>query len=304
MTSHSRTWLLTGAEGMLARDIRGALTGEQVFALNRTELDITDAAAVRGALAGLGPGDVVVNAAAYTAVDAAESDEAAAFAVNAVGPLLLARECARTGAHLLQVSTDYVFSGEQTQPYPTDFPTVPRTAYGRSKAAGEWAVRAELPDRHWIVRTAWLYGLYGPSFVGTMAKLEASQDFVDVVNDQHGQPTWTRDLAERIHRMVAHGVPAGTYHGCNSGQTTWYGLARSVFTALGADPARVRPTTSAAFVRPAVRPAYSVLDQSGWTAAGLAPLRPWGEALTEAVREGWRKAAAPNGPIDHDPRLP
>jgi len=290
--SEKRRWLITGARGMLGRDVLAALhragtPDDAVTALDRSTLDITDPAAVQAAVeVAVGSADVVVNCAAWTAVDDAESQEAAAFAANAVGPQLLARACAATGARLVQPSTDYVFDGTATTPYPVDAPAAPRSAYGRTKVAGEWAVRAELPHGHWIVRTAWLYGEHGPSFVRTMARLEAEREYVDVVDDQHGQPTWTRDLAERIVAMVDADAPAGTYHGCASGRTSWHGLAAEVFELLGADPARVRTTTSAAFVRPAPRPAYSVLDLSGWDKAGLAPMRDWREALHEAVRTG------------------
>jgi len=276
-------WLVTGAGGMLGRDVLAALEGADVTALGRADLDITDPVAVQAAVAA---SDVVVNCAAWTAVDDAETQEGAAFAVNAVGPQLLARACAATGARLVQISTDYVFAGDATTPYPVDAPAAPRSAYGRTKVAGEWAVRAELPHGHWILRTAWLYGAHGPSFVRTMARLEAERESVDVVDDQQGQPTWTRDLAERIVALVEADAPAGTYHACASGQTSWHGLAAEVFTRLGADPARVRPTTSAAFVRPAPRPAFSVLDLTAWDKAGLAPMRDWREALREAVATG------------------
>jgi dTDP-4-dehydrorhamnose reductase len=288
----SRRWLVTGAGGMLGRDVLSALgragvPDRAVTAADRSRLDITDPVAVSAAVeAATGPGDVVVNCAAWTAVDDAQAQEAQAFAANAVGPQLLARACAATGARLVQPSTDYVFDGTATAPYPVDAPAAPRSAYGRTKAAGEWAVRAELAHGHWILRTAWLYGEHGPSFVRTMARLEAEREFVDVVDDQHGQPTWTRDLAERIVAMVDADAPAGTYHGCASGQTSWHTLASELFRLLGADPIRVRATTSAAFARPAPRPAYSVLDLSGWDKVGLAPMRHWRDALHEAVRHG------------------
>ena len=284
----TKRWIVTGAAGMLGRDVlaalgRASIADDAVTAFDRGALDITDPDAVHAAVEGH---DVVVNCAAWTAVDDAETQEAAAFMVNAVGPQLLARACAATGARLVQPSTDYVFAGDATTPYPVDAPAAPRSAYGRTKVAGEWAVRAELPHGHWILRTAWLYGEHGPSFVRTMARLEADREFVDVVDDQHGQPTWTRDLAERIVALVEADAPAGTYHGCASGQTSWHGLAAEVFTRLGADPARVRTTTSAAFVRPAPRPAYSVLDLTSWDKVGLAPMRDWREALAEAVATG------------------
>src|SRR4051794_15740558 len=223
-----RRWLVTGAGGMLGRDLLAALTRagvpqQRIAAFDRQTLDITDAQAVATAVgAGAGRDDVVVNCAAWTAVDDAQSREAEAFAVNAVGPQLLARACAATGARLVQISTDYVFDGTSASPYPSDAMANPRSAYGRTKAAGEWAVRTELPGAHWILRTAWLYGECGPSFVRTMARLESERPFVEVVDDQFGQPTWTRDLATRIVDLVAADVPAGVYHACAGGQTTWF----------------------------------------------------------------------------------
>jgi dTDP-4-dehydrorhamnose reductase len=276
-------WLVTGAKGMLGTDLLAVLAEagiEQVTAADLPELDITDAAAVDTAVAGH---DIVVNVAAWTAVDAAEEKEAAAFAVNAVGPSYLARACARHGARMMQVSTDYVFSGDADKPYAEDAPVAPRSAYGRTKAAGEWAVRAEVPDRHWIVRTAWLYGAHGPSFAAVMARLQRERETVDVVDDQRGQPTWSADLARAMLSLVAAGAPFGTYHGTSSGECTWYEYARLVFELAGADPGRVRPTTSEAFVRPAPRPAYSVLGHDAWAAAGLSPLRVWDDALRDAA---------------------
>jgi dTDP-4-dehydrorhamnose reductase len=279
-------WFVAGAKGMLGRDLLAALAGIQgreVTGLDLPELDITDAEAVAKAVAGH---DVVVNCAAYTAVDAAETAEALAFAVNAVGPANLARAAALAGIPMLHISTDYVFSGEATSPYPVDAPISPRSAYGRTKAAGEWAVRAELPASHWILRTAWLYGANGANFPRTMARLERERETLDVVDDQHGQPTWSRDLAARIVEVVDAGAPSGTYHATSAGETTWHGLAREVFTLIGADPDRVRATTSEAFVRPAPRPPYSVLSHDAWALAGLAPMRPWQEALHEAAAAG------------------
>jgi dTDP-4-dehydrorhamnose reductase len=273
-------WLVTGAAGMLGHDLVNELGDRTVTAADRERLDVTDVAATVDLVRGH---DVVVNCAAWTAVDDAETQEGEAFAVNAVGAANLARACARHGARLLHVSTDYVFSGDAREPYPEDTPLAPRSAYGRTKAAGEWAVRAELPDRHWILRTAWLYGEAGPSFVRTMATLERSRDTVDVVDDQYGQPTWSRDLARRIVEVVDDAARPGTYHATSSGYTSWHGLAQNVFTQLGADPRRVLATTSANFVRPAPRPAWSVLGHAGWARAGMTPLRPWQDALAEAM---------------------
>ncbi|RIQ28183.1 dTDP-4-dehydrorhamnose reductase [Jiangella rhizosphaerae] len=273
-------WLVTGAAGMLGRDVVAALDGADVTALDRARLDVTDADAVDAAVRGH---DVVVNTAAWTDVDGAETAEAAATAVNGTGPANLAAACARHGARLVHVSTDYVFDGAATTPYAEDAPTAPRSAYGRSKLAGERAVLSTLPDAGYVVRTAWLYGEHGGNFVATMARLSAARKFLDVVDDQRGQPTWSMDVGTRLVDLVRSDAPAGVYHATNSGETTWFGLARAVFAHLGLDPARVRPTTTDAFPRPAPRPAYSVLGHAGWARAGLPPLRPWDEALAAAA---------------------
>jgi len=269
---------------MLGRELSTALEGRRVTAADLSELDITDPRAVHEAVAGH---DVVVNCAAWTAVDAAQAHEKEAFAVNAIGPQLLARSCAEHGARLLHLSTDYVFPGTGTEPFPEDAPLAPASAYGRTKAAGEWAVRAQLPGRHWVVRTAWLYGRHGRNFVRTVARLEAERSTIEVVDDQWGQPTWSKDLAAWLVTLVDADVPSGTYHGTSSGATSWHGLARAVFELLGADPDRVRPVPSALSGREAPRPPYSVLAHIAGPAAGLAPLRGWRQALAQAVREDW-----------------
>ncbi|MFN8076531.1 MAG: dTDP-4-dehydrorhamnose reductase [Kineosporiaceae bacterium] len=284
-----RRVLVAGAKGMLGTDVVAELTrtdaGREPFevtAWDREELDLTDAAAVSASVTGF---DAVVNCAAWTAVDDAETKEAAAFMVNAVAPANLATACAAAGIPLVHISTDYVFAGDATQPYAEDAPIAPKLAYGRTKAAGEWAVRAHLPTDHWILRTAWLYGSNGPSFVRTMARLEASRPTLKVVEDEHGQPTWTRDLAARIAEVLVQRPPAGTYHATSSGRTTWFGFARRIFELLGADPQRVEPTTAAEFARPAPRPPFSVLGHDAWAAAGMAPLRAWDDALAAAMAE-------------------
>ncbi|PZF67470.1 dTDP-4-dehydrorhamnose reductase [Curtobacterium sp. MCPF17_047] len=275
--------LITGAAGMLGRDLQLALQGRDVTALGRADLDITDPDAVDAAVAGH---DVVINSAAYTKVDDAESHEDEAAAVNATGPRLLAEAAVRHGAKLVTISTDYVFDGNGTAPYAEDAPTDPLNAYGRTKAAGEAAVRQVAPDSSYIVRTAWIYGEHGPNFAATMLRLAASHDTVSVVTDQVGQPTWTGDLAARIVELVDRDAPAGIYHGTNSGQGSWYDFTRAIFAENGLDPERVLPTDSATFVRPAPRPAYSVLGHDAWSRAGLAPMRDWREALHAAVEAG------------------
>jgi len=276
--------LVTGAGGQLGADLLRVARGHDVVGPTRAELDVTDPAAVERVVKEVRP-DAVLNAAAYTAVDAAETDEATAAAVNAEAPATLARVCALHGAGLVHVSTDYVFAGDADAPYEVDAPVGPASAYGRTKLAGERAVRELLPERSWVVRTAWVYGVGGGNFVTTMARLEATRDTVAVVDDQRGSPTWSRDLAAGLLALVEAGPAAGTYHCTNAGETTWYGLARAVFEELGADPDRVRPTTTAAFPRPAPRPAYSVLSPAAWLAAGLPAPRPWREALHAAFAE-------------------
>jgi dTDP-4-dehydrorhamnose reductase len=276
------SFLIVGAGGMLGQDLRAALAGRDVIALSRAELDISDRAALEAAVAGH---DVVLNAAGYTAVDLAESQEDAAFEVNAVGAENLARATHESGARLVHFSTDYVFDGVATTPYSEDHNRDPRGAYGRTKAEGERRVLSESDDAI-IVRTAWTYGEHGPNFAATMLRLGAERDHVDVVNDQRGQPTWTLDLANRVIEMLDADVPGGIYHGTNSGSATWFDFAQEVFRLGGFDPERVKPTTSEAFVRPAPRPAYSVLGHDRWTDVGFAPLRPWREALAAAFETG------------------
>ncbi|MFF3463717.1 dTDP-4-dehydrorhamnose reductase [Streptomyces sp. NPDC002619] len=282
-------WLVTGAGGMLGRDTVEELhrRGADVTGLDRATLDITQPGAVRRAFEEHRP-DVVVNCAAYTAVDDAETDEARALTINGGGPRLLARACAASGARLVHVSTDYVFDGEaRATPYPENHPPAPRTAYGRTKLAGEQAVSEELPGASAIVRTAWLYGAHGRSFVRTMLELEARRDTLDVVDDQRGQPTWSADVAARIAdlgtRLSPDGGARGVFHATSSGEATWHELAREVFLLVGADPDRVRPTDSQAFPRPAPRPAYSALGHARWREIGLEPPRDWRSALHEAL---------------------
>jgi dTDP-4-dehydrorhamnose reductase len=260
---------------MLGTDLLAAAgrAGHDVRGVDVADFDLTDPAAVE---AGVRDAEVVVNCAAFTAVDAAEEKEGAAFAVNATAAGLVARACHATGALMVQVSTDYVFAGDASSPYGEDEPLRPVSAYGRTKAAGEWAVRAHCP-RHLVVRTAWLYGAHGPSFPRTIGRAAGERDHLDVVDDQVGQPTWTVDLADLLVRLVAADAPAGTYHGTSSGSTSWYGFAQEVVAAAGHDPAMVRPTDSTAFVRPAPRPAYSVLGHDALRAAGVAPIGPWQE---------------------------
>jgi len=289
-------WLITGARGQLGVDLVRVLEqadGAELLACGSTELDITDRASIGDAVAGFRP-DVIVNAAAYTAVDTAETEEDRAYAVNATGPALLAAEAARTGARLLHLSTDYVFDGTATEPYRPDAPTNPRQAYGRTKLAGEQAVRELAPEHGFVVRTSWVYGAGGQNFVKTMCRAEASRDTVSVVADQLGSPTWTHDLARRLVDLGRADLPAGIYHCRGGGSTTWHGFTQAIFAELGADPDRVLPTTTDQFPRPAFRPAYSVLSDQEWAAAGLPAMLDWRAALAAAFEED-RAAYLPAG---------
>ncbi len=268
-------WLVTGAAGMLGQDAVDRLRagGHEAVATDRDTLDITDPAAVRAALAGF---DVVLNCAAYTAVDDAETHEDLAALINATGPSVLATATAAAGVRLVQISTDYVFDGAATEPYREDAPLAPQSAYGRTKAAGERAVR-ESGGNHLIVRTAWLYGARGPCFPKTIARLALTRDSLSVVDDQIGQPTWTVDVADLVARLVEAGAPAGAYHATSSGAVSWHRFARAIVAAVGKDPAMVEPTTSDTFVRPAARPPYSVLGHEALERIGVEPIGPWQE---------------------------
>ena len=273
-------WLVVGAAGQLGTDLMKVLDGRDAVGLTRAELDITDEAAVTEAVRSAAA-DVVVNATAYTAVDAAETDELTAAAVNSLAPGFLAAACAAAGSRFVHVSTDYVFAGDATSPYDEAAPTGPRSAYGRTKLAGELAVARELASAY-VVRTAWVYGASGNNFVKTMARLERDRETVSVVDDQRGSPTWSFDLARGLVALGESSAAGGVYHCTNSGETTWFGFTQAIFEELGADPARVLPTTTDAFPRPAPRPAYSMLGNGRWLAAGLPALQPWRDALHEA----------------------
>ena len=264
--------LITGAGGQLGRALQAVFPGHELVALDRALLDITREDAVRAALAAHRP-QWLLNAAADNAVDAAEKDSAAAFAINEGGPRTLARATAEAGVTLLHVSTDYVFDGEATAAYDEDATPNPKSAYGRSKLAGEVALRSENPN-HYVVRTAWVYAPQGKNFPLTMLEL-AKKGGVRVVNDQTGSPTYAPHLAAAIARLVLARPAFGTYHMAGSGAATWYELTLALFEAMKIGVS-VTPVTTAEFPRPAPRPRYSVLAT---IREPRIELPPWREGL-------------------------
>lgn len=275
--------VITGAGGQVGRFLAGVLTGQgrDLLALTSAQWDITDPAAGRGLLVA---GDIVVNCAALTAVDVAEADEPRAFAVNATGAGNVAHACAAAGARLIHISTDYVFSGRfsgSPRPYEVDDPVGPLSVYGASKLAGERAVHAALPSAQ-VVRTAWVYTGSGADFVGTMRRLAAERDTVDVVADQTGSPTYVADLVDAVLTLADDPAPQPVWHVANSGPASRYELARAVFAGIGADPQRVRPVSTAEHPRPAPRPVYSALSTAGYDAAHT-PMRSWQDGLAAAL---------------------
>jgi dTDP-4-dehydrorhamnose reductase len=285
--------VITGAGGQLGSVLAAlaARQGYDVLALTSSEWDITDPGAAErigqnSPQSGLQSGDVVINCAAYTNVDAAESDESRAYAVNAAGPEHVARACSHAGAQLIHVSTDYVFGGDPAaplRPYEPSDETAALGVYGRTKLAGELAALAALPQTI-VVRTAWVYtGGTGKDFVAVMRRLAAGDGPVDVVDDQSGSPTYVGDLAAALLQVAGGGVSGPILHAANEGAVSRFEQARAVFEESGADPQRVRPVSSSQNPRPAPRPGYSALGSRESAAQGLTPLRPWRSALVEAL---------------------
>jgi dTDP-4-dehydrorhamnose reductase len=287
--------LVAGHRAMLAQALIPCLQQAhyEVVGCGRPGFDITQAASIKTLLETVRP-DVVMNTTAYTAVDRAESEPEAAFAVNRDGAAFLASACDAMHVPLVHLSTDYIFDGTQNRPYREDDAAAPLGVYGQSKWEGEAAVRASQPQ-HVIVRTSWLYGIQGSNFVKTMLRLAQEQQVLRVVDDQHGCPTWTMDLARALTVICrslqddTHPTPWGTYHYCGSGQTTWYGFAGAIFEAVrtsGATlPQRLEPIPTTAYPTPARRPSYAVLNCQKFEAAfGLTP-RPWQESLHDCLQE-------------------
>lgn len=266
--------LVTGANGQLGRELAGQGWEHELVLADVQELDITDGRAVADFFRAVKP-QAVIHAAAFTNVDGAESDADGAFRVNVVGAQNIAAACLETGARMVYVSTDYVFDGAKTEPYREFDPVNPQTVYGRTKWQGEEMVRHIL-GRHYVVRTAWLYG-DGHNFVRTMLKLAETNDVLRVVHDQVGTPTSTVDLAQVIFKLLQSDA-YGTYHATCQGQCSWYDFACEIFRQAGKSVAVV-PVTTEEFPRSARRPAHSVLDNHMLRMTIGDSMRSWQEAL-------------------------
>jgi dTDP-4-dehydrorhamnose reductase len=277
--------LVTGAAGMLGRDVVAAAAagGHDAVALARADLDITDADAVDAAVEDARP-EAILNCAAFTNVDGAEEQEPVATEVNGDGAGYVAVAAAAAGAHVVHVSSDYVFDGRAHDPYAEGAATGPQGAYGRSKLAGEAAVAAA-GGAFAIVRSAWLFGVHGGNFVATMLRLGAERDHVEVVDDQVGCPTWTGHLAPALVTIAAQRL-TGVMHVAGGGSCSWFELARATFEQAGVD-CEVRPQSTAALARPAPRPAYSVLRS---TRPEVPVLPAWSEGLAAYLNENRMEA--------------
>lgn len=279
------TWLITGGSGQLGIAVSQVLGERGILfqAWNSQDLDITQGPIVRDYITKFSP-KVIVNCAAWTDVDGAESQELEAFRVNSDGPENLALAAKLCNSQLIHVSTDYVFSGESQSPWQIEDEINPQSAYGRTKALGESRVLASHPENSFVVRTAWLYSPWGKNFAKTMTRLAIKgEGKVIVVNDQVGQPTSAMDLAKQLVELGLSSSPAGIYHGTNSGQATWFEFAQEIFKIAGADVGRVTPVSSSQYPRLAKRPSYSVLSHDAWVNTSIQPLRDWLIALSDAM---------------------
>lgn len=279
-------WAITGGSGQLSRSLVDLLDKEGVpyIAWSHKDLDVADDSSI-SVIKELSP-DLLINCAAWTNVDAAEEFPEKATRVNQVGPRNMARAAKELKIPLIHISTDYVFSGQSRQPWSTDSKTEPMSTYGLSKLLGEKEISKNLDADFYILRTAWLYGPYGRNFSKTILKKAlTSKDSINIVNDQIGQPTTTKSLAEQIFKVAKQSIPSGTYHATNTGQASWWDFAREIFELAGEDVERVRPSTSEDFSSNVKRPKYSVLDQSAWSKVGMETMPEWRRALKEVFPE-------------------
>ncbi|OUB96873.1 dTDP-4-dehydrorhamnose reductase [Bacillus thuringiensis serovar medellin] len=275
--------LVTGAKGQLGQDVVSLLKEQtwEVFGFGREELNITDEKQVSEKVLLIQP-DIIIHTAAYTQVDQAESDEEAAFKVNAEGTKYLAQAAEAVGAKFCYVSTDYVFDGTKDTPYKADDQTNPQTVYGKSKLVGEQYTQ-EYCSKNYIVRTSWVFGLYGNNFVKTMLRLAEENKELGIVHDQVGSPTYTTDLARFIISLVQTDK-YGVYHGSNSGVCSWYEFAKEIFKQSNIEIV-VNPLKTEDFPRPAARPKYSVLDKGMIEENGFESFQNWKEALKDFLKK-------------------
>lgn len=273
--------LITGAGGQLGHDLLAAFADDEVVGLTRAQLDVTREPDVVAAVRDHHP-DIVVHAAAFTQVDACETEIDHAWRANAAGTWWVARACELANARLVYLSTDYVFDGTAGRPYTEFDATNPQSVYGHTKEAGEQLTRATLAE-HFIVRTSWVHGAHGKNFAKTMLRLGSERDEVSVVADQTGSPTFTFDLAPALRALAVSGR-YGTYHLTNAGSCTWHEFAETIFRAAGLD-VRVQPIDTAMFGAPAPRPLYSVLENRMAHLAGLGELPDWRDSLIRLLRQ-------------------
>ena len=278
-------WLILGAEGQLGQSLQQVLTEENITftGVGRNQLDISNLEQCRHFIGELHP-SVVVNCAAWTAVDLAEDYEEEAFQINCAGARNIAVASRSIGACLVHISTDYVFSGVSSIPFESDSPTAPVSVYGKSKLCGEIAITEEYPERSYIIRTAWLYSQYKGNFVKTMIRKAMSKSAVRVVSDQIGQPTLATDLARHIVEIVSSGAPFGVFHGTNSGAVSWFELTQEIYALLDADISLVSPVPTSEYPTKAIRPQYSVLSHSRTGASNITEMQDWKSALHKSVR--------------------
>lgn len=274
--------LITGAGGQLGHELVRAFADHDVVAADRSRLDVADRATTLAAITTFAP-DAIVNAAAFTQVDACETEIERAYAVNAIGTRNVAAAARRVGAHLVHVSTDYVFDGTKVGAYDEWDTPNPQSVYGRSKHAGELEL-AGAPDTT-VVRIAWVFGEHGANMVKTVLRLAADHPVLRFVDDQRGRPTAAADAADCVHRLVVERA-TGCFHATNQGEVSWYEFAQAVLEAAGEDPARVEPITTAELdpPRPAPRPANSVLDDVALRLTGFPRLPPFRESVDRVVR--------------------
>ena len=279
-------WAITGGSGQLSRSLVDLLDKEGVPYITWSHKDLDVAADSSITVIKETCPDLLINCAAWTNVDAAEEFPERAARVNQVGPRNMARAAKELKIPLIHISTDYVFSGQSGKPWSTDSKTEPMSSYGLSKLLGEKEITKSLDVNFYILRTAWLYGPYGKNFSKTILKKAiTSKEPINVVNDQIGQPTTTKSLAQQIFEVAKSRVPSGVYHATNTGQASWWDFACEIFALAGEDVERVRPSTSEDFPSKVKRPKYSVLDQSAWSKVGMETMPEWREALKEVFPE-------------------